>query len=259
MPEGDTLFVTARVLAKALQGRTVTAVRRDARLPASLDPTGLRIEEVSALGKNLLVRFSDGRVLRTHLRMTGSWHLYRPGEAWKLPARRARLVLETDAWIAVCFSAPEIELLPPGGAARHPTLATLGPDLLRDGFDAIRARENLKSFAAEPLAVSLLRQRAVAGIGNLWRCETLFLLALDPLRSTGERSDAELDLVLATARRLMREAARPYAGAPGLARPRPQVHDRAGAPCPRCGELVRVRALGDPPRNLFYCPACQTR
>ncbi len=258
MPEGDTLFVTARVLARALTGRLVTETQRDGRLSGACDFAGRTVTGVEARGKNLLIAFDDGRLLRTHLMMTGSWHLYRPGERFRLPAHRARLVLKTADWWAVCFSAPVIEELRAADLPRHPQLATLGPDILKDDFDAVQARENLKAFPDEPLGVALMRQRAVAGIGNIWRCETLFLLGLDPFRPVCERDDPLLDEVLATARRLMQESAAPYGGGrPGLGRPRMNVHDRAGQPCFRCESVVRARALGDPPRSLFHCPSCQ--
>lgn len=259
MPEGDTLLVTARVLARALTGSPVIETVRDARLGGACDFAGRTVVGVEARGKNLLVLFDDGRVLRTHLMMTGSWHLYRPGERFRLPAHRARLVLKTAEWWAVCFAAPVIEELRAVDLPRHPQLATLGPDILTDAFDAVQARENLKAFPDEPLGVALMRQRAVAGIGNIWRCETLFLLRLDPFRPVRERDDAVLDETLATARRLMRASAAPYGGSrPGLGRPPMNVHDRAGQPCFRCGGVVRARSLGDPPRSLFHCASCQT-
>jgi endonuclease-8 len=258
MPEGDTLLVTARVLARALTGSPVIESVRDARLGGACDFAGRTVVGVEARGKNLLVHFDDGRVLRTHLMMTGSWHLYRPGERFRLPAHRARLVLKTADWWAVCFAAPVVEELRAVDLHRHPQLATLGPDILTDAFDAVQARENLKAFPDEPLGVALMRQRAVAGIGNIWRCETLFLLGLDPFRPVRERDDAVLDETLATARRLMQDSAAPYGGSrPGLGRPRMNVHDRAGQLCFRCGGTISARSLGDPPRSLFHCPSCQ--
>jgi endonuclease-8 len=252
MPEGDTLFVTARVLHRALAGARVERVLRDERLGRRCDFAGRVVERVEARGKNLLVFFDDGRALRTHLRMSGEWHVYRPGEAWRHPAFRARIALETAEWTAVCFHAPVVEELRPGEADIHPPLATLGPDVLRDDFDAAAARENLQARGATPLGVALLDQRAVAGIGNIWRCETLHRLALDPFRPVGERDDATLDLMLATARDLMRASVEPYGRRPTFA-----VHDRSGAPCPRCADRVRSRVVGDPPRHLYFCPGCQ--
>ena len=108
MPEGDTLFVTARVLNRALAGKRVAAFKTSRDLGA--DPTGATIVGAEARGKHLLITFDDGRVLHTHLRMTGSWHLYRPGEAWRRPFSQARVAIETESWIAVCFAAPIVEL-----------------------------------------------------------------------------------------------------------------------------------------------------
>src|SRR6185437_1389033 len=134
MPEGDTLFRTAAGLRPHLVGRVVTSARAagPGPIPQVGRVVGRRIDAVESVGKNLLVRFEGGLELRTHLRMTGSWHRYRPGEAWRRPAGRARLVLEVPGAIAVCFDAPVVELLEQCAEAIHPPLAGLGPDLLAD-------------------------------------------------------------------------------------------------------------------------------
>ena len=135
MPEGDTILRAARTLHRVLAGRRVTAGRAPA-LPGGGEGLADRtVSRVEARGKNLLVHFEDGAALRTHMRMTGSWHVYRPGERWRKPGSQARVVLETDAWVAVCFSAPVVELLAAGEAERHEPLASLGPDILGDDFD----------------------------------------------------------------------------------------------------------------------------
>src|SRR3954463_3027538 len=176
MPEGDTLHRTANGLAPHLVGRAVSAARVRPGGPQVARVVGATITSVEAVGKNLLIRFDNGLEIRTHLRMTGSWHRYRPGERWRRSPARARLVLEVPGAVAVCFDAPVIELFETRAAAIHPTLARLGPDLLDDEWseaDAIEARQRLRGPARAEMAVgaALLDQRVVAGLGNIWRNE----------------------------------------------------------------------------------------
>src|SRR5215210_6580048 len=144
MPEGDTLHRTATGLAPHLVGRAVTAARVRPGGPQVQRIIGATVTEVQAVGKNLLIRFDNGLEIRTHLRMTGSWHRYRPGERWRRSPARARLVLEVPGAVAVCFDAPVVELFETRAEAIHPTLAGLGPDLLdpewsdRDLDEAVR-------------------------------------------------------------------------------------------------------------------------
>ena len=171
MPEGDTLFRTAAGLRPYLVGRTVTAARTagPGAVPQVARIVGHEITAVESLGKNLLIRFDNGLEIRTHLRMNGSWHRYRPGERWRRPAGRARLVIEVPGAVAVCFDAPVVELLERGPRALHPSLGRLGPDLLAPDFDADEALRRLRdpSRAGMSIAEALLDQRALAGIGNI--------------------------------------------------------------------------------------------
>ena len=149
MPEGDTIFRSAAVLRAVLVGRTVTAARAQARPGMRRVPdldrlVGAAVAGVESRGKQLLIGFDSGLTLRTHMRMSGSWHRYRPEEAWRLPKFQASVVLETADSVAVCFNAPTVELLTNRELARHPTLAALGPDLLAADFDADAARERLR-------------------------------------------------------------------------------------------------------------------
>src|SRR5829696_10173784 len=143
MPEGDTLFRTAAGLRPYLVGRPVTAARARQPGPQADRLVGSTITGVDAQGKNLLIRFDNGLEVRTHLRMNGSWHRYRPGERWRRPASRARLVLEVPGAVAVCFDAPVVELLEERAEALHPPLAGLGPDILAPDFDAAEAIRRL--------------------------------------------------------------------------------------------------------------------
>lgn len=274
MPEGDTLFRTAAGLRPHLVGRVVTTARAagPGPIPQVGRVIGRRIDAVESVGKNLLVRFEGGLELRTHLRMTGSWHRYRPGEPWRRPAGRARLVLEVPGVVAVCFDAPVVELLEQRAEAIHPSLAGLGPDLLADDFDADESRRRLRepARAARTIAEALLDQRALAGIGNVYKAETLFVERVDPFATVGSLDDSTLDRLVATARRLLR--ANVGSGPPGRRGGRAErvttegdrpadgpvwVYGRAGRPCRRCGALIRQRRHGALPRTTYWCPSCQ--
>ena len=258
MPEGDTLFRTAAGLRPHLVGRPVTAARATRPGPQIERVVGATVDAVESHGKNLVIRFDNGLELRTHMRMTGSWHRYRPGERWRRPPARARVVLEVPGAVAVCFDAPVVELFEQRAEALHPGLATLGPDLLDPAYGEAHAAEALRRLrdparAGMSISSALLDQRAVAGIGNIWRNETLFAERVDPLAPVGSLDDATLERLVATARRLLVASAR---AAPGRARLR--VYRRIGRPCPRCGTIIRSAALpAEVPRTTYWCPTCQ--
>lgn len=219
---------------------------------------GTTIEAVESQGKNLLIRFDNGLELRTHLRMNGSWHRYRPGERWRRPEARARLVIEVPGAVAVCFDAPVVELFERRAEAMHPAMSGLGPDLLDPGFNAEAADEALRRLrdparAGRTISEALLDQRAMAGIGNIWRNETLFAERTDPLATVASLDDDHLRRLVATARRLLTDSA---SLAPG--RQRLRVYRRAGRPCPRCGTAIRSGPLAaELPRTTYWCPRCQ--
>ena len=258
MPEGDTLFRTAAGLRPHLVGRTVTAARARRPGPQIERVVGTTIESVESQGKNLLIRFDNGLELRTHLRMNGSWHRYRPGERWRRHEARARLVIEVPGAVAVCFDAPVVELFEQRAEALHPAISALGPDLLDPAFDDDAAAEALRRLrdparAAMTISEALLDQRALAGIGNIWRNETLFVERTDPFALVGNLDDAHLRRLVGSARRLLVESA---SLAPG--RQRIQVYRRSGRPCPRCGTLIRSGPLAtEIPRTTYWCPRCQ--
>src|SRR5205823_5672408 len=159
-----------------LVGRQIIAARGRPGGPQVRRIVGATIDAVEAAGKNLLIRFDNGLELRTHMRMNGSWHRYRPGEPWRRPASRARLVLEVPGAVAVCFDAPVVELFEARSEPLHPTLAQLGPDILADDFDATEAMRRLRAAGrgALPVAEAIVDQGAVCGIGNIWKSEALF-------------------------------------------------------------------------------------
>jgi endonuclease-8 len=269
MPEGDTLRRTADGLRPFLVGRRVLAASARPPGPRAELLVGTTVDAVEAIGKNLIVRFDAGLELRTHLGMHGSWHRYRPGEAWRRAASRARLVLEVPGAVAVCFDAPTVELLERRAESVHPPLATLGPDLLDSAFDPAEALARLRApaRAGRPIAEVLLDQRALAGIGNVYKSETLFVEGVDPFAPVAALGDQTLDRIVATARRLLlanadrRTSGRRRTTDPRTIRRGPSgalwVYGRSGRPCRRCATLVASRRHGDLPRTTYWCPRCQ--
>lgn len=219
---------------------------------------GATVTGVEALGKNLLVKFDNGLELRTHLRMNGSWHRYRPGERWRLAPSRARLVLEVPGAVAVCFDAPVVELFEQRTESLHPSLGRLGPDLLDPAWSESHAAEALSRLrhrdrAAWTISQALLDQRALAGIGNIWRNETLFAERVDPFALVSDLNDATLARLVSTARRLLMQSVGQVPGRTPMA-----VYRRAGRPCRRCGTLIRTAPLQtELPRTTYWCPRCQ--
>lgn len=273
MPEGDTLFRTAAVLREVLAGRRVTEARGRPDGAALERVTGSTVETVEARGKHLLIGFSNGLTLHTHLRMHGSWHRYRPWERWRHGPERAVAVIRTPTSVAVCFDAPTVELIETRALPFHPVLSTLGPDLLAAQPDLERAIANLgrPDRAATPVGEALLDQSLLAGLGNVYRSEVLFIERVDPFLPLGGLGEGVAERLVRTGARLLhanrldplRTTTRDPLGAePGaqLARrgdPRLHVYGRPGRPCPRCGTRIRTRVFGSLPRRVFWCPACQ--
>lgn len=261
MPEGDTIFRSAATLDRWIGRREVTAARTTVdRLPAAR-LVGRTVEGVEAQGKHLLIRFDGGSVLHTHMKMTGSWHVYAAGERWQKPASQARLVLECGDRVAVCFNAPVIELLAAKGEQQHPALRGLGPDVLKPPVDLVEVR---RRAALQPPELTvgelLLEQSVVAGIGNIWRCESLFVRRMNPWRPRSALGTAELDELVTVASELMQRSARPtaYAGRDfGGGADRPWVYGRARRPCYRCRTPIQRRLYGHQPRTVYWCPSCQ--
>jgi endonuclease-8 len=262
MPEGDTIWRAARALDAALAGRVLTgfssplpAVAAAARRFGLL---GRPVARVEAKGKHLLVRFDGGAVLHTHQGMTGSWHLYRRGSRWRQAPHLARVVLEAGDVVAVCFRAPRVELLPAGEAARHEVLVRLGPDVMAEGFDAAEARARLRAAGELEIGAALLDQSRLAGVGNVYKSEALFLACLSPFARVSRLDDRALDRLIAAARRQMRRNLDAVSRrTTPLSSARHWVYRRSGRPCLRCGTTIERRVQGDPPRSTYFCPRCQ--
>ena len=246
MPEGDTIARAARALDKALAGRPL--VRFEApRLQYRPFPDGTVVEGAEAVGKHCLIRFDDGRVLRTHMVMTGSWHLYRPGERWRKARAAMRALVETDEWVGVCFAAPVVELVASGEPVG---VEHLGPDLCRPDADLDEALRRMATADDRPIGVVLLDQRVAAGIGNIHKNEACFEAGIDP--------NALLSRVLQHERRLLLEiAARNLRSSVETGRMPGAVYGRRDRPCPRCGTTIRWVAQGEQRRGTYWCPTCQ--
>jgi endonuclease-8 len=248
MPEGDTIHRTATMLASALEGKIVLAAR-----PETLRRlAGRTITAVEPVGKHLVIRFDNGLALHSHMRMRGVWHVYRPGERWRRPAWQLKAALETADSVAVCFSAPVVELIR-DVAAR---VGHLGPDIVAEEWSPSVAVARARMLDAMPIGDVLLDQRVVAGIGNVYRCESLWSRRINPWKPVRELDDETLGGLFDTARDAMRAnlagGVRRFPGY-GLG----AVHSRARRPCPRCGTPIRVRAMGEHARLVYWCPTCQ--
>src|SRR5262245_25362024 len=180
MPEGDTIFRSARTLHRVFAGKVVTRFESVypalTRVAEDRPIVGRTIESVSSRGKHLLFTFSGDLILRTHMRMSGSWHVYPAGARWQRPARDMRIVVGTADAVAVAFNVPIAEFLTARDAARTGPLQSLGPDLLDPSFDRDEARRRIRARGRDAIADVLLNQRVIAGIGNEFKSEILFLV-----------------------------------------------------------------------------------
>jgi endonuclease VIII len=259
VPEGDTVWLAAKRMHEALAGRVLT--RSDFRVPqlATTDLTGREVLEVTARGKHLLTRVAGGLTLHTHFKMEGSWHLYRPGTKWSGgPGWSIRVVLANDEWQAVGYRLAVVELLE---TAREKTaVGHLGPDLLGADWDEAQALQRLGTSPDREIGPALLDQRNLAGIGNLYKTEALFLGGITPW--TEVRDVPDLGALLRRARRLLLTNRDRWEQTTTGSLRRGEDHwvfERAGAPCRRCGTRIRQAMQGDPPydRTCYWCPSCQ--
>lgn len=278
MPEGDTIFRAAATLHAALAGTTVTAVRTTVPQVRQLIPdrlVGQRTQGVEARGKHLLHTFEpSGLVLHSHMRMTGSWHVYAVGARWHKPAHLARLVLTCGEVEAVAFSAPVLELLTARQVATHRSLARLGPDpLAGDATGPVDLTESLRRMDQRPdlpIADALLDQHVIAGIGNVYKSEVLFIHAVDPWTPVAEVPEDTRLALLQSATDLLR-ANVAHGGSQRITTRRPAdvrrsggrasdavwVYGKAGRPCPRCGRPIQMASLGEQARVTYWCTRCQ--
>ena len=274
MPEGDTVWRTAHHLDKALSGHLLVA--SDFRVPAyaTLDLAGRRVVDTVSRGKHLLTRIGDGDdavTLHTHLKMEGSWHLYREGTKWQRPAHQARVVLRTEEWTAVGFALGVVEVLP--RSAEDSVVGHLGPDLLGPDWDLDEAVRRVTADPDRAVGEAILDQRNVAGIGNMYKSEICFLLGLNPWLPVCSVPDVPA-LLRQSQRVLEANKLRTAQTTTGDTRRGKQlwVYRRDKQPCRRCGTPIRVAMQGpaglgagaeresaqaDQERATYWCPSCQ--
>jgi endonuclease VIII len=272
MPEGDTIFRAARTLDHALAGRIITrfesVLPQLTRIDHDRPLVGRVVERVSSRGKHLLIWFSGDLVLRTHMRMNGTWHIYRPGERWKRPRHEMRILISTDAFEAVAFTVPVAELSTHTELERE--LAEVGPDPLDIDFDAAAAVARLRARTDLEIAEALLDQRAMSGIGNVYKSELLFAARINPFAVVASLEDETLERIVALAVKFMRAnvtdgstaAIVTYTGFRRTTRradpsQRLWVYGRAGKPCRRCGTPIVHAKQGPYARSTYWCETCQ--
>ena len=258
MPEGDTIFRTAATLHARLAGRQV--LRWSSPLPALMNVKvlGLTIVRVEAVGKNLFIIFEDGRALHSHMRMHGSWHIYPQTVSPRNFPGTARVMIEVEGCVAVCFSAPVVRMLSGPQVIRE--VEALGPDVLAPTFDVGEAAKRILAAGDRPIGVAIMDQKILAGVGNVYKSEILFLSKLDPFAASSSLGMEKARALMTQTRKLMQRNIVPGSGARTTrigAGGRVWVYKRSGEPCFTCGERIRMRRQGIGQRSTYYCPSCQ--
>ncbi|WP_263411487.1 Fpg/Nei family DNA glycosylase [Terriglobus tenax] len=278
MPEGDTIFRSARALAKALTGKAVirfeTALAPLQRVQDDTPITGRMVEKVESRGKWLLMYLSGDLILVTHMMMSGSWHIYRTGEKWWLPRKAMRVVIGVDGFEAVAFNVPVAEFHTARSLARHSAIPQLGPDLLDSSFTPQTGQQRLAERAVshpeDEVAVVLLNQRVMAGLGNVYKSEVCFTAGVHPFRRMDTLTEGEMLALADHAQRYMQTNVRDgsgdgivtYTGSRRTTHRADQeerlwVYGRAGEACRRCGTTILSRKQGVQARSTYWCPNCQ--
>jgi endonuclease VIII len=275
VPEGDTIFRTARALGRALTAKPVTGFRSTYPLLMRFDDdtplVGQIVGGVEPRGKWLLIHFSGGGTLATHMLMNGSWHIYRHGERWQQPRTNMRIVLENSEYIAVGFRVPVAKMLRANELERALRIPPKAIDVLSEEFDAAEVARRVLARGGEEIGDVLLHQEVIAGVGNVFKSEICFVTATNPFCKVAALDAEQVATVIATARRLVKanvledsdDAIVTYGG-----RKRRTTHEsnpsaslwvygRDGEPCRRCGERIRRRIQGPDARVTFWCQRCQ--
>lgn len=259
VPEGDTLHRVASRIASQICGKQIIAARANAELTRAPELAGHTLQSAQARGKHLLLAVDNGITVHSHLGMTGSWHIYPRGERWRKPPQRAALALRFDSHDLVCFSPKLIKLESDTGIRRSTPLGRLGPDLLADSFDEDIALRRLRRHNQLPIGEALMNQQLVAGIGNVYKSEILFINRLNPFKSVAEFDDDTLRQCLQSSRRFMRRnlegLRRKFRGS--TQGDRLWVYRRRGLGCLECSTLIAMRRQGDAARSTYFCPQCQ--
>jgi endonuclease-8 len=275
MPEGDTIFRAARALGRALGGRVITGFRSTYPLLARFNDdtplAGQTVDRIESRGKWVLMHFSGGATLATHMLMNGSWHIYKPGERWQAPSSAARIVIETSDYVAVGFNVPVAEMHTAETLRRERRIPAAQGDLLSGDFDAETAVARIMAEVDGELGDVLLRQRVMAGVGNVFKSEVCFVTGLNPFRKVGTLTEAQVREVVDVARKqlvanVMEDSGDRIVTWRGVGRrttrnsdPKESlwVYGRAGEPCRKCGTPIKSRMLGRDARLTYWCPMCQ--
>jgi endonuclease VIII len=274
MPEGDTIFRAARTLHRALGGTTVVGFASMLpsleRVEVDAGVSGRTIERVEANGKWMLIHFSGDLILLTHMLMSGSWHIYRPGEKWKKHPAHMRIQIRTSAFEAVAFNVQIAEFHSGDSLRRRRNYAHLGPAVLAEEFDEAEALRRLQENAPMEIGQALLAQSNLAGIGNVFKSEICFACGVHPFRRVAELSILELASLVKTARKFLLQNVAETAPDhlvtfAGMRRTTGRmdreenlwVYQRSGEPCRRCGHAIEARKQGLDARSTFWCPECQ--
>jgi endonuclease-8 len=291
MPEGDTIYRAARALHKALAGRVVagfdTGLAPLARVNDETPLVGRVVERVESRGKWCLIYFSGDLILVTHMLMSGSWHLYRTGEKWWMGKDRMRVVVRVQGpgvrgqgsegepgWEAVAFNVPIAEFHTARSLERSSQVPKLGPDVLAAEFTAEGGVARLAAYGREHLeaeiAVVLLNQRVLAGLGNVYKSEVAFAAGVNPFRAMRTITPREMEVMVEASQRYMKanvldgsgDGIVTYSGNRRTTRSmdrsdRLWVYGRQGQECRRCGGTVMMRKQGEQARSTYWCPECQ--
>jgi endonuclease-8 len=278
MPEGDTIYRAARAMQRALGGKIVTGFDIGlAKLARTHDDTSLlgrTIEKIESRGKWLLIFFSGDLILVTHMLMSGSWHLYRTGEKWRMGRDRMRVVIRTIDWEAVAFNVPIAEFHTTRSLERSGQVPKLGPDLLSPDFTVVsgidRLRDHAIAYPDDEIAVVLLNQRVLAGLGNVYKSEVAFAAGVNPFRAMQTITSKEMETMVDVAQRYMKanvldgsgDGIVTYSGNRRTTRAnnreeRLWVYGRQGEECRRCGTSIMMRKQGEQVRSTYWCPECQ--
>lgn len=274
MPEGDTIFRAARTLHRALAGRVVTGFQSNlpklSRVEFDCGIAARTIEMVEAYGKWMLMRFSGDLTLLTHMLMSGSWHIYRPGERWQRPAVDMRIVIQTAEIWAVAFKVPIAEFHTTETLRRREGFRRLGQDVLSTSFDVSRSVASLQSRGDLEVGMALLNQSVIAGLGNVFKSEVCFACGVNPFRQVSELLPEEVECLVQTARKFLLANVTDTSGDKmvtysGMRRTtgrststeRLWVYGRRNEPCRNCGHPIESRKQGPDARTSFWCPQCQ--
>jgi len=275
MPEGDTIFRTARALGRALIGRPITCFRSNypllTRFHDETPLTGQQIDRVESRGKWVLIYFSGGGILVTHMLMSGSWHIYRIGEPWQQPGRNMRIVLQNSVCQAVGFRVPVAQMHTAQSLARDRRIPQPTTDVLNADFDAEATAHRLRACVHEEIGDVLLHQEVLAGVGNVFKSEVCFVTGINPFCNVADLSAEQISTLIATSKKLVasnvledspdmivtyrgQHRRTTHQSSPGESL---WVYGRNGDPCRRCGERIRRRIQGPDARVTFWCQQCQ--